>query len=65
MGHAVQQRDGLVGVDGDKHIARVGVDVIVHKTGMEEAEKRRLVKAVQLCRVLGNDFQDNSGKKVL
>lgn len=52
MGHAVQQGNRLVRINGDQYVASVCVDVIIHKPSVEQAQQRSLVKAVKLRRVL-------------
>ena len=44
--HAVQERDSLVRVDGDEDVSRVGVNVVVRKAGVQQAQQRCLVEAV-------------------
>lgn len=50
--HRVQEWDRLVGVDGDEDVTRVGVDVVVVEAGVQEAQQRGLVQAVEFRRVL-------------
>lgn len=50
--HAVEQRDRLVGVDGDQHVSGVRVDVVVREPRVKQAKQRGLVEAVQLGRIL-------------
>lgn len=52
VGHGVQQGDRLVRVHRDKNVPRVRVDVVVGEPGVEKAQERGLVEAVQLRRVL-------------
>lgn len=59
VGHRVQQRDGLVRVDGDEHVPRVRVDVVVGESSVEEAQQRGLVEAVELGRILCRRERNN------
>lgn len=52
MGHAVQQGNRLVRINGDQDVASVCVDIIIYEPSVEKAQQRGLVKAVQLRRVL-------------
>lgn len=52
VGHRVQKRDRLVRVYGDENVACVGVDVVVVEPGVQEAQQRRLVKAVEFRGIL-------------
>ena len=52
MRHAVQERDGLVRVDGDEDVSGVGVDIVVREARVKQAQQRGLMETVQLSRIL-------------
>eukprot|EP00968_Pinguiococcus_pyrenoidosus_P029403 scaffold8552_cov267-Pinguiococcus_pyrenoidosus.AAC.1 len=50
--HVVEQRDALVGVDGDEHVSDVGVDDVLVEAAAQEVQQRRLVQVVELGDVI-------------